>query len=137
MYAINPVHLSSLEMAKKNQFLSRLDAPDCVGKVLAQVLQCLKLRNAAESTHQKLRSPGQAPHICHRHHTSARVKFYLGCENFLFEHEKEHIFLLWAFFFVWKSCVGHTVWLGVKQMKNMMYALRKVLSDGSGYNLSC
>ena len=25
----------------------------------------------------------------------------------------------------------------VKQMKNMMYALVKALSDGSGYNLSC
>ena len=126
--------MSCLEMAEKSPFLSRLDAPDCVGKVLAKVLQCLKLRNAAESTHQKLRTP-VPPHICHRHHTSARVKFYLGCENFLFEHEKEHIFLLWAFFF-WKSCVGHTVWLGVKQMKNIMYALQKALSDGSGYNLT-
>ena len=74
MYVINPeIHMSCLEMAEKSPFLSRLDAPDCVGKVLAHVFQYLKLRNAAESTHQKLRSPGQAPHICHRYHTSARV----------------------------------------------------------------
>ena len=95
-----------LKWLKKKQFLSRLDAPDCVGKVLAHVFQYLKLRNAAESTHQKL----QKPHICHKHHTSARVKFYLGCENFLFEHEKEHIFLLWAFFCcLEKLCGPHSV----------------------------
>ena len=35
MYVINPeIHMSCLEMAEKSPFLSRLDAPDCVGKVL-------------------------------------------------------------------------------------------------------
>ena len=50
MYVINPeIHMSCLEMAEKSPFLSRLDAPDCVGKVLD--FSMFEIKNPAKSTH--------------------------------------------------------------------------------------
>ena len=94
MYVINPeIHLSCLEMAEKSPFLSRLDAPDCVGKVLDFSMFKIK------KSDRKYASKTQESGLLGKH-----LIFVTGttpvpeCESFLFEHEKEHIFLLWVSF---------------------------------------
>ena len=82
--------MSCLEMADKSPFLSRLDAPDCVGKVLDFSMFEIK------KSGRKYASKTQESGLLGRH-----LIFVTGttpvpeCES-----EKEHIFLLWESFCV-------------------------------------